>query len=183
MPTIKDLSHYEFCRASTTAFIFWEILVARCASNFEGKEMRARRICQRIINQVQLLSTSFRPKTGTSLIQNHILGIIGIQPKNLSSKPGRWFHSERLIEGWVKLNVDWSAKYGLTSGWEIICNDNGAFVAAFSTFYGKGTNNSAEFLALNEGLELCKAMGLMNVIIECDSQIVVNAIKQREVTN
>lgn len=41
LPSLKrfslgTLSHYDLCRASVAAYIFWEIWVARCAATFEG---------------------------------------------------------------------------------------------------------------------------------------------------
>lgn len=51
-------------------------------------------------------------------------------------------------------------------------------VTAFLTFYGNGTNTLAEFLALKEGIELCISMDINNLIVECDSQLVVHAMQQ-----
>lgn len=60
--------------------------------------------------------------------------------------------------GSFKLNIDGSSKNGLIAGGGIIWDGNGVMVAAFSTFYGEGTNNLAEFLALKEGLPICYEM-------------------------
>lgn len=82
MSKIGPLSHFELCRASVTTLVFWEIWVARCTSNFEGTNMRARDICQRVIGQVQLISVSFTPKKLSSMIQNNIMGIMGDQEES-----------------------------------------------------------------------------------------------------
>lgn len=43
-------------------------------------------------------------------------------------------------------------------------------MVGFSSFYGPGINNYAEFLALKEGLLLCKTLRL-SVLIESDSML------------
>lgn len=99
------------------------------------------------------------------------------------SKPGKWYKWSRPFQGWCKLNVDGSAKDGLISGGGIIRDEHGNLLAAFLTFYGEGTNNYVEFLALLEGLELCREMGLINLMIECDSQIVVGGVRKGEIAH
>lgn len=56
-------------------------------------------------------------------------------------------------------------------------------VAAFSAFYGEGTNNEAELTALRDGLKLCHDLGLQHFDVERDSMIVVNAIKLGTMVN
>lgn len=141
MPAHDSLSHFDLCRASTIAYIFWEIWVACCASYFEGRDMRARRICQRIIAQVKFLSVPFRSKKASTLMQNHILGIIGVQRKMVISKRGRWFQWTRPISSFLKLNIDGSAKDGLISGGDIIRNEEENLIVAFYSFYGSGMNS------------------------------------------
>lgn len=50
--------------------------------------------------------------------------------------------------GALKLNVDGSAKDGVITGGGVIRDKEGKFIAAFSSFYGNGTNNEAESLTL-----------------------------------
>lgn len=73
------------------------------------------------------------------------------------------------------LNVDGSAKDGSIAGRGITRDSNGDMVAAFSTFYGDGTNNIAKFMAPKEGLELCRSMNLENTRLECSSHVMVHA--------
>lgn len=54
-------------------------------------------------------------------------------------------------------------------------------IAAFSTFYGDGTNNMAEFMALKEGLDLCRCMNIENVRVESDYQVVLHAMTQAQI--
>lgn len=45
------------------------------------------------------------------------------------------------------------------------------------------SNNMAKFSALEEGLRICLRLGISKVIIEEDSQIVLNAIRKRSTPN
>lgn len=83
--------------------------------------------------------------------------------------------------GFYKLNVDGSARGEATSGGGIIRDHNGELVAAFSSFYGPGTSNSAEFNALYDGLRICQQLEIDRVIVESDSTVVISAIKKRYV--
>ncbi|KAK0596383.1 hypothetical protein LWI29_015201 [Acer saccharum] len=51
-------------------------------------------------------------------------------------------------------------------------------IAAFSSFFGNGTNNSAELKAIMEGIRLCKRLLHFNVIIKSDSRIVVDWLRK-----
>lgn len=59
--------------------------------------------------------------------------------------------------------MDGSAKDDLITEGGIIRDENGDLVAVFSSFYGNG-------------IDLCKTMEIMNVVVECDSQLVANAM-------
>lgn len=72
-----------------------------------------------------------------------------------------------------------SARWEATSRDGIIRDHNGALVAAFSSFYEPGTNNSAEFNALYDGLRICQQLEIDRVIVESDSTAVISAIKKR----
>lgn len=179
MPEKGNLSQFEFCRANVFAIVCWEIWVTRCATNFDGTPIRARVICQRVIGQVQMLSVSFSPRKPSSIFQSQMLGIMGIRPSARPLKPGRWVKWEAPSQGRFKLNIDGSAIDSSFACGGIIRDSKGCLVAAFSNFYGQGTNTLAEFLALRDGLDLCKTMGLEDVIVESDSQVVVAAIHSR----
>lgn len=71
--------------------------------------------------------------------------------------------------------------YGLIWGGGIIRHDKGELIAVFSVFYGAGTNNIAEFLALKDGLDLCTTMAFQDIMVECDLQIFVNAIQKAKI--
>lgn len=82
--------------------------------------------------------------------------------------------------GWLKLFVDGSSRGnpGSGSGGGIIRNHNGEFLEAFCHFYGVVTPVEAEFRALRDGLDLCEDL-CTHLEIECDSQVVVEAVSKR----
>ncbi|XP_042952180.1 uncharacterized protein LOC122289263 [Carya illinoinensis] len=78
--------------------------------------------------------------------------------------------------GWVKLNVDGSCRGnpGTCGGGGVIRDHQGIVKAAFSEFFGFGTNNAAEMRALSRGLRMCKEHGFYQVEVECDSSLLVH---------
>lgn len=128
-----------------------------------------------------MLSSVCKPKKQCTWLQKNILGVFGISSKEACTKIGRWCQWQRPTTGYHKLNADGSARDGVITGGGVVRDEQGKFIAAFSSFYGNGTNNESEFLALKVGVELCKSLKLSNVVIECDSQMVVDAIRNGKV--
>lgn len=103
----------------------------------------------------------------------HVLGIIGLQHKEVRLKKGTWCRWVRPSRGRYKLNVDGSARNGEITGGEVIRDEHGNLVASFSHYYGQGTIMRVEFTALLDGLSLCNAMELWELDMECRSKVVV----------
>ncbi|KAK4716367.1 hypothetical protein R3W88_014705 [Solanum pinnatisectum] len=80
---------------------------------------------------------------------------------------------------WVKINTDGSAlcNPGTIGAGGIIRNPNGELILAFSTLLGKGTNNQAEVEAAILGLSWFANLRYNNVILEVDSQVLVDWFK------
>lgn len=135
--------------------------------------MKARRICLKVISQVHLLSLTHTPKKMSSKMHIHVLGIIGLQHKEVRLKKGTWCRWVRPSRGRYKLNVDGSARNGEITGGEVIRDEHGNLVASFSHYYGQGTIMRVEFTALLDGLSLCNAMELWELDMECRSKVVV----------
>lgn len=74
---------------------------------------------------MQLLLVVFSPAKPSKRVQQHILGIIGIQPKHVGSKRGLWCQWKRLPMGCYKLNIDGLAREGIITGSGIIRNAMG----------------------------------------------------------
>ncbi|XP_058111714.1 uncharacterized protein LOC131255033 [Magnolia sinica] len=63
---------------------------------------------------------------------------------------------------------------GNSGGGSICRDDRGGFLFAFASAYGVGSNVNAELKAIYDGMEKCLASGLLRVVVESDSQLVVN---------
>lgn len=63
--------------------------------------MGARRICLKVISQVQPLSLTLSPTKPSSRIQNHIMGIIDVQKKMIKNKTWCVVPMEASDEGWL----------------------------------------------------------------------------------
>lgn len=81
--------------------------------------------------------------------------------------------------GYLKLNVDGSCRKGLAACGGLLRNSKGHFVRDFYCNLGASTSVSAELLALVHGLRLAKSMGTRALLVELDSQVVVNMTKMR----
>ncbi|XP_060192177.1 uncharacterized protein LOC132621786 isoform X2 [Lycium barbarum] len=86
---------------------------------------------------------------------------------------------------WMKLNTDGSFcsatdRAGIGG---ILRNDKGDFIMAFSYSVDCETNNHAEALAAEFGINWCIQQGLNNIILELDSQIIANMLKEKGTDN
>jgi ribonuclease HI len=88
-------------------------------------------------------------------------------------------------EGWVKLNFDGASRGnpGVAGIGGIIRNWKGEIISKFSQPIKPTTNNMAECLAALEGLKICKRLNFPKLIIEGDSQIIINAIRTKKMPN
>lgn len=110
--------------------------------------MSARNICFKVVNRIRLMSLVVKPKGGFNALQVAIIERLVIRKQPTLIKRGMWCKWDKPSPGWFKLNVDGSARGETTTGGGVIRNHHGELLAAFSSFYGLGTNNSAEFGAL-----------------------------------
>lgn len=82
--------------------------------------------------------------------------------------------------GWAKLNFDEAARGNpRMAGIGCIVNNNlGVWISKKAKPIGHSSNNMEEFLALEEGLNICLQLGISKLIIEGDSRIILNAIRK-----
>ncbi|OIT37333.1 protein tic 21, chloroplastic, partial [Nicotiana attenuata] len=80
-------------------------------------------------------------------------------------------------EYWLKINTDGSKDAEVNSGIGGICRDHrGKLTMAFASSIGKTSSNMAEASAALAGVEWRSCNGCNNIILECDSQLVVDLI-------
>ncbi|GLJ42714.1 hypothetical protein SUGI_0885530 [Cryptomeria japonica] len=79
---------------------------------------------------------------------------------------------------WMKLNFDGASKGnpGDVGFGAIIRNNSSKIIHGVYGRLGKATNNEAKIRALEAGLNLCVQNGISKVLIEGDSQIIINGI-------
>ncbi|XP_012848325.1 PREDICTED: uncharacterized protein LOC105968242 [Erythranthe guttata] len=175
----KDYNSFAAIKLSTCVLIMHGIWKARCSARFDEEIINPLSIIRRIMHQLGLVAMQLKPKKKNSPLQDNILQSLRLPSAPVREPVRRWFRWEKPPLGLYKLNVDGSSKEGLCAGGGIIRDGHGRLVAAFSSFYGHGSNNKGELSALLDGLQVCQALRLSNVIIESDSVIVVNAIQGR----
>lgn len=158
MSGVNLCTQYRICRNAVAAYALCEIWVTRYHATFKGSNMNAQGICLKVIHHTQLLSLVTSPK-----IHSYILDIMGINRTSIQVNNGLWCKWGTTVAGLV--NIDDSARGGNIFGGGIIRNEDGRLIAASPSFYGFETNNLAEFLALKEGLDLCKTLSSFPVII------------------
>ncbi|KAF9663279.1 hypothetical protein SADUNF_Sadunf17G0021700 [Salix dunnii] len=92
-------------------------------------------------------------------------------------------HWNKPPPGFVKLNTDASYKYKCSrSSIAGVCRDeNGIWMFGFSSRVHSGSSFEAELVAVREALKLAWDKGLRRVILESDSESVVNRIRTQRI--
>ncbi|KAH0776146.1 hypothetical protein KY290_007557 [Solanum tuberosum] len=95
----------------------------------------------------------------------------------ISSKMGS-VQGKDLYKMELQINTDGSRDAIRRAGTGWICRDHrGKIIMTFARSIGRDTSNMAEAKASLNGLEWCSQNGHSNVILDCDSKIVVEMIK------
>ena len=83
---------------------------------------------------------------------------------------------------WIKLNFDSSSlgNLGRAGGGGIIQNSSGNWVSGYARAIGHTTNVAAELWALRDGINLCIALNLANVLVELDAKLVIDLLMKDE---
>eukprot|EP00253_Pinus_taeda_P024480 PITA_24480 len=82
--------------------------------------------------------------------------------------------------GLLKFNIDRASKGNLgEAGYGgVLRDDEGNIQVIFHSYLGKATNNMAELMAMELCLEILLRYNIQNVIIEADSELVINSVKR-----
>ena len=83
---------------------------------------------------------------------------------------------------WQKLNSDGSSigNPGRAGGGGLIHDDKGVWVKGYARNIGHITSVAAELWALCDGLRLCSALKIPDVIIELDAKLIVDLLQKEE---
>ena len=178
------------------SIVIWEIWKERNRRIFQEKEMDVEELLLKIeASIVEVLNSHLRKSvkeegsfsSWDSLMKKNWSNLINPPLVYLKkSKEARarckWEPPPR---GWFKINFDGVARGfpGVAGIGCIINNDSGKWVAKKASPIPPSSNNLAELEALDLGLQLCISLGLSKVIIEGDSQIILNAVRKRVTPN
>lgn len=82
--------------------------------------------------------------------------------------------------GWIKLKFDGASKGnpGMVGYGAILGNESRRMLPAVMGAMGKATNNEVELHSLDEGMNMCVEKGFLKILIEGDSQVVINGVMQ-----
>ena len=178
------------------SILVWEVWKERNRRIFSNLEMEPKVILRRLEASIVETMNSFlskvRMEEGTFSSWDGLIKKVWpnlINPPLTYSKHNkearklcRWTPPPK---GWIKLNFDGAARGnpGIAGLGVIINNEEGLWLAKKAAPIEPTSNNLAELRALEEGLLLCIKLGVSKIIIEGDSQIVLNAIRKKSTPN
>ncbi len=80
----------------------------------------------------------------------------------------------------MKYNIDGASKGnpGIAGFGGVLRDENGCILFIFHYHLGRAMNNMAELMALEHCLEFLKQNNLHNIIVEADSELIINSVKR-----
>lgn len=132
-----------------------------------------------VIDVLQNLEGQIKPKKRNPIFGIDSLAMLGIRARDPPAKAIRRCHWIPPCMGRLALNVDGSMIDSKAAVGGVIRDHTGEFCGAFAGPVGFGTTLHAEILALHHGLQLAQHLGLRDLDIWSDSQVLVNKMGQR----
>ncbi|XP_069154435.1 uncharacterized protein [Solanum lycopersicum] len=169
---------HQLLLQATPTFICWNLWKNRCACKYGAKATNISRVKYAVYKDTfKMLKIAFPHikwlASWTALIQTsekckHEIKVCMVA----------W---NRPPEQWIKINTDGSAltNPGQIGAGGILRDREGKMVLAFATPLGEGSNNKAETAAALFGLSWALELGYRNILIELDSQLVVQWISKK----
>jgi len=117
----------------------------------------------------------------------HILELLGLQshvPQGIKKKARHISEGKDFWQppphGFSKFNIDGASKGnpGDAGYGGVIRDEEGNIEVIFHSDLGRETKNMAEFIAIEQGLEILIDHNLHNTIIEADSELTINSVKR-----
>ncbi|XP_058076431.1 uncharacterized protein LOC131225019 [Magnolia sinica] len=185
---------------SAPCVLLWETWKARNAALFDDIRPSIQKLTHRIswwleFIQARSLSSSPVPPPTTAHSSSHqptsrvfpspttplLQGLPSIHPSREQASISAVVKWLQPPPGWTNINVDGLAlgNPGPFGGGGICRDENGAFLFAFHEGYSLGSNVHAELRAIHDGLLLCFSKGLKNIILELDSQLLIDFLTGR----
>ncbi|WMV30206.1 hypothetical protein MTR67_023591 [Solanum verrucosum] len=165
---------------ATPIFICWNLWKNRCAKKYGGKQSIIARVKHFVIlDTFKLLHTAF-PYISWPLNWSSLCKLLENCIHDSKVTAVQWIKPP---EKWVKLNTDGSAlnNPGSIGAGGVLRNHRGELLFAFSVPLGEGTNNQAEVEAALFGLNWCAQLNYNKVILEVDSQLLVDCLLNKKI--
>ncbi|WMV13663.1 hypothetical protein MTR67_007048 [Solanum verrucosum] len=158
---------------ATPIFICWSLWKNICAKKYGGKQSSIARVKHLVILDAFKLLHSIFPYISWPLNWSSLCNLL---EKCIHDSKVTAVHWIKPPEKWVKLNTDGSAlnNPGNIGAGGVLRNHKGELLFAFSVPLGEGTNNQAEVEAALFGLTWCAQLNYNKVILEVDSQLLVD---------
>ena len=168
-------------------FILWQLWKERNKCIFHSKHSPAEATWSSVVNLVRetIQSRNWQPRdTDCNREEAHIFHSWALRlndsgtlrpPKSHFSSPTLWTPPP---PGFIKINFDGASKgnSGPAGYGAVIRNSTGEILTLTAGYLGETTNNVAELTGLLQGLQQALALGIHNIILEGDSQIVIQLI-------
>ena len=106
----------------------------------------------------------------------------GQRSKHYIATPICWHRPD---QGWFKLNSDGASQGnpGKAGGGGLIRDHHGKRIKGYVRNIGNATSIAAEFWALRDGLMLAAQLGITQLLVELDAQVIVNLVLSKKPIN
>ncbi|KAG6658115.1 hypothetical protein CIPAW_04G137600 [Carya illinoinensis] len=175
----SESSQVSCCRGILPIIITWALWRARCEHRMEGKISNWRGVVRRI--KLMLIDIFSPHRKFDRLHANDIkvLQELNCPFSHVREKSMKAIAWSKPNVGQYKLNVDGNSlrNPGLAGGGGVIRDHDGRVLAGFSIHYGQVSNTVAEGRALLDGLKLAQQLGIRDILVESDSDVIVKWIQ------
>jgi len=189
----KNFSNNQFHGSAwvlTPSFIIWNVWKERNNRIFNNVKNSSQNIFERILKKIkEIVSTTTRnlPSNRPSATDWRILcrlNLQGLVPQGYVRKGSLgdpkldlWHPPPK---GFLKFNIDGAFKGNLGEAGHggVLRDDRGDIIFIFYGNLGKTTNNMVKLMAMEQSLEFLVQENRQNMIIEVDSEIVINFVRR-----
>ncbi|XP_077226264.1 uncharacterized protein LOC143859440 [Tasmannia lanceolata] len=148
----------------------------------EGKINNINWVIEKVVSDLRAVRTSQKFSKEISMLDRLALEELKIDVRHKKISRESWILWERPVCGHIKHNIDGAAKEnpGESGGGGVMRDSKAKVIIAFVYFYGTSTNMVIEARALLDGLRLCKAFGIVNLVVESDSKVLMDLISKKK---
>lgn len=156
--------------------ILWELWKLRNEIRHEVSSFSMQTVIYRVLNWIRELNLLIKPKKKVSFSGIISLQMLNVQMKTVKIKRPTLVQWKPPTGNLLKLNIDGASKGnpGRAGCGGVVRNSSGDLILAFSEYLEIGTNNKAEMQGLYSGLLICYQLGIFEISVETDSQLLVH---------